>query len=124
MDSLPDFLETLQKNNLTKGNFLGLLHMLIGRRICRADGSILSKGLTWRELSVLLKKVRWDVESARELRLDPGALPPRERERFWYAVIARANVDSEAAAQASEKFVKAVEKFGYHVGPAPGSKGS
>jgi hypothetical protein len=50
MDEVRKFLEEVQKRNLVKGHFLGLLHILIGRRIARSDGAVISSGLTWRDL--------------------------------------------------------------------------
>jgi hypothetical protein len=119
MDRLREFLETVKKHGSARGQFLGLLHILIGRRLALADGTPVSEGLTWRELSALLKRVRWDREAVRELGLDPSALPPRDRQRYWYAAIAQARVDSEAAAQAGDRLAEALASAGYRVSPAP-----
>src|SRR5436305_14385617 len=99
MDALRELLEDLEQQDAARQYFLGLLHILIGRRITRADGTLVSAGMTWRDLAALLKKLRWDREAARELGQDPDALPPRDRERYWYTVIARAGVDSAKAVQ-------------------------
>src|SRR5262249_33604764 len=94
MDGLREFLDDLKQQGSAQGNLLGVLNVLIGRRITTADGTVLSNGLTWRELAELLKRVRWDREAVRELGLDPDRLAPRDRERFWYQAIAQANVSS------------------------------
>ena len=75
--------------------------------------------MTWRELALVLKQMRWDREVVRELNLDPAALPPRDRERFWYTAIAQARVDSDKATQAGDLLAEAVRDAGYVIGPAP-----
>jgi hypothetical protein len=123
MDQLREFLEAVRREGLSPGNFQGLLHILIGRRISRTDGgALVSAGMTWREAAALLKRLRWDREAVRELGLDPAALPPRDRQRFWYAAIAAANLASEAACQAGDRLVEPLAKLGYTVGPAPGAR--
>jgi hypothetical protein len=119
MDRLRDFLSELKRQGLAAGHFLGLLHVLIGRQISLADGTSVSSGVTWRELAALLKKTRWDRETVRELGLDPKALPPRDRQRFWYTAIAQAKVDSDQAVRAGDELAKRLEGLGYKVGPAP-----
>ena len=84
MEGAREFLEQIRQRQLLKGHFLGLLHLVIGRKIARADGTILSSGNTWRQLAELLKNLRWDKESVRELGLDPDAFPPRDRQRYWF----------------------------------------
>src|SRR5262245_7195668 len=116
-----DFLDDLQKSHDARGNFLGLLHILIGRRITHADGSVISSGQTWRKAADLLKTVRWDPDAVRELGIDPATLPPRDRQRYWYLAIAQAQVGSDAAIKAGDKLAAALAKSGYTVGPAPGS---
>src|SRR5262245_4307749 len=100
MDRLDEFLEDIQQNGRAKGNFLGLLNVLIGRHIEKSDGTPVSKGLTWRLSAAMLKNHQWDIESVHELGLDPMTFRPRDREKFWYAVIKRAAVDSEEASRA------------------------
>jgi hypothetical protein len=102
-----------------QGNFLGLLHVLIGRRVEIADGTIIANGIAWRELAAHLKKIRWDKEAVRELGLEPAQLPPRDRQRYWYAAITLAQVDSEAAIQAGDRLAETMRALGYRVGPAP-----
>ena len=120
MEQLREFLEAVRRAGAAAGHLRGLLHVLIGRRICRADGSEVSAGLTWRELAALLKQLRWDPDAVKELGLDPAALPPRDRQRYWYTAIAQARVDSAQAAQAGDQFAERLRQAGYVVGPAPG----
>ena len=116
MDGLREFLEAVKRNGSAKGNLRGLLHILIGRRIAQADGTVISGGLTWRELAALLKKVHWNTDCVRELGLDPDKLAPRDRQRFWYSAIAQAGVGSEKATKAGDKMAEALRKLGYIVG--------
>jgi hypothetical protein len=120
MGGVQELLTTLKHQGRAAGHFLGLLHILIGRRVQKVDGTVISTGLTWRELAALLKKVRWEREAVRELGLDPATLPPRDRQRFWYMAIAHAQVDSEKASQDANRLVPLLHKAGYDVGPAPG----
>lgn len=121
MDGVVSFLEELRKHGLAVDRFLGLLHVLIGRRITRGDGSAVSAGLTWREVATVLKHVRWDKDAVREIGLDPDALAPRDRQRYWYSAIAQASVDSELAAAAGDALATVVKPLGYIVGPSPKS---
>jgi hypothetical protein len=123
MDARVEFLNRVRELGLDQGNFLGLLHILIGRRI-ESAGALVSNGSTWRDLAALLKKVRWPRESVAELTLNPDDLPLRDRERFWYAAITQAHVDTPAAAKAGDALVEPLAKAGYVVGPAPGTKKS
>jgi hypothetical protein len=103
-------------------HLLGLLNIVIGRRISRADGTVLSTGVTWRALAGLLKQCQYDVELVRELGMEPDDLAPRERQRFWYNVIAKADVASQEATQQGDRLAAILQKDGYVIGPAPGSK--
>lgn len=123
MDPVREFLEDLKRQGLAQGNFLGLLHICIGRRVEKADGSLVCAGVTWRDLAAVLKKLRWPKETAGELGLDPDTLPPRDRQRYWYTAICQAGVDSAAAAQAGDRLAAALRKAGYQVGEAPGQAG-
>lgn len=115
MDALREFLDDLRRQGLADFRFLGLLHLLIGHRISRADGTVIATGLTWRELAAQLKRVRWDREAVRQLGLDPDQLPPRDRERFWYTAISRAGVDSEQARHQAEELAARLTAIGYTV---------
>ncbi len=120
MEPLREFLNAVRHHGTAHGNLLGLLHILIGRRITRANGAPVTGGMTWRELAVLLKQLRWDRDAVRELNLDPADLPPRDRERYWYAAISQAGVGSPAAKAAGDRLVAPLRALGYVVGPAPG----
>ncbi len=124
MDALSGFLDLVKKKGLAQGHFLGFLHVVIGRKITTSDGKPVSAGRVWRDLAAALKKARWDPEAARELGMNPDDLPPRDRQRFWYSVIARAGVDSAQAAKAGDKFAEVLPKHGFEVGPAPKNSGS
>src|SRR5262249_10948540 len=119
MDRLREFLNAVKQNSPAQGNFLGLLHVLIGRRVTLADGVEVSAGLTGRARAAVLKRVRWDREAVRELGLDPARLPPRDRERFWYTAIAQGGVDSPQAAEAGDRLAEALRAAGYVIGPGP-----
>src|SRR5438874_9522103 len=82
MDVLREFLDDIKRRRYARGNFLGMLNVLIGRNIEATDGETISSGLTWRVLAEALKNARWDPEAVRELALDPAALPPRDRQRY------------------------------------------
>src|SRR5438128_11273594 len=118
--ALRELLGDLKAHGYAHGNFLGLLHLLIGRRLARKDGTWICQGLAWRDVAAWLKKIRWDKEAVRELSLDPAELPPRDRERFWYSAIVRAGVDSDQAISAGDKLAEKLSKHGYVVGPSPG----
>jgi hypothetical protein len=124
MDRLREFLDAVREHELAAGNFLGLLHILIGRRVARVDGTVVSAGLSWRETAALLKRARWDRSAVRELGLQPAQLPPRDRQRYWYTAISQAHVDSSEARAAADALVKPLAQAGFVVGPAPGEAGT
>jgi hypothetical protein len=119
MDALREFLGQIKRQGTARGNFLGLLNVVIGRHIQRADGTLVSAGCSWRTLANWLKVVRWDRAAIRELGIDPKTLHPRERERFWFQAITRASVDSEEAIQAGNRFCEALAGAGFLVTPGP-----
>jgi len=121
MDALSELFELLQARSLARGFFLGFLNVLIGRRIISPKGVPVSTGLSFRELAGWLKKVRWDPDAIKELGFDPNALPVRDRQRYWFAAICQAQVDSEAALRAGDDFAARLAAEGYTVGPAPKS---
>jgi hypothetical protein len=123
MDALPLFFGTLKTKGLTKGHFLGFLYVVVGGRITHPDGKLVSAGMTWRILSNWLKKTRWDPESVRDLNQDPDALPPRDRQRFWFTAIAQAGLDTEAASQAGDRFADVLRAQGYTVNLPPHASG-
>ncbi len=116
MDRLREFLDTVRKQGVATGRFRGLLHLLIGQRIALADGTVISSGMTWREAAAALKKYRWDKESVRELGLDPSELPPRDREKYWYLTISRADLGSAVAAAESAALADLIRELGYQIG--------
>jgi hypothetical protein len=124
MDRLREFLETVRNQGIARGNLRGLLHVLVGRRISSPDGSEISAGMNWRDLAALLKRVRWDREAVQELGLDPAALPPRDRQRFWYTAIAQAGLATPAAGECGDRLVGPLEQLGYAIsaGPRPSEK--
>jgi hypothetical protein len=121
MDGVREFLDDVQKRGHANGHLLGLLNILIGRRITRGDGTVICQGITWRELAAELKRCRFDADAVKELDIDPATLPPRARQRFWYAAISQAQVGSPEAMAAGDNLAKLLAKAGYVIGPAPGS---
>jgi hypothetical protein len=121
MEGLREFLEKVRQNHLVRGHFRALLHIAIGRRITRADGTVLSTGVTWRQLSELLRLMRWDKELVRELGLNPDELPPRDRQRYWYAAIVAAKVNSLETRALGDAYAKLVAQMGFVISPAPGA---
>jgi hypothetical protein len=119
MDALATFLDAQKKKVLSGAHFLGLLNVVIGRRITAKDGTVVARGVTWRELAGAFKRLRWDPELVRDLGLDPNELPPRDRQRFWYTAIVRARVDGSEAAKAGDRFAEVLRKQGYEVGGGP-----
>jgi hypothetical protein len=119
MDALRELLDDLKRHGLDQGNWLGLLNLVIGRRLEKADGTVISRGLTWRELAALLKKLRWDRDAVREVGLNPDDLPPRDRQQYWYSAIARAHVDSDEATRQGDRLAEKIQELGYRVGPGP-----
>jgi hypothetical protein len=115
MASQREMLEEIRDGGLAVGRLRGLLYLLVGRRITKGDATV-SSGATWRDLAALMKKVRWDREAVRELGLDPAALPPRDREKYWYMAIARAELSSPEAKAQGEELAAALRKLGYAVG--------
>lgn len=119
MDGLIPFLEMVRDRKLAAGRLRGVLHICIGRRVTKTDGTLVSTGVTWRELSVLLKDAKFDKDLAAQVGADPDALSPRDRQRFWYSVIALARPDSPEARTEAEALVGILKSAGYQVGPAP-----
>jgi hypothetical protein len=121
MEGLREFLEKVRQNHLARGHFRAVLHVAIGRKISLTDGTVLSTGVTWRQLSELLRLMRWDKEMVRELGLNPDDLPPRDRQRYWYAAIVAARVDAPDARDLGDAFARLVAPLGFIVGAAPGA---
>jgi hypothetical protein len=115
MDALRALLEDLRAKGLDRGHTRGLLHILIGRRIQRGDGTIVARGLTWRELAGLLQKARWPKDTVRELGLRPEDLPPRDRRQYWYAAISLAHIDSAESRAAGDALAALLQSLDYAV---------
>jgi hypothetical protein len=123
MDQLRNFFAILQQHSTATGRFRGLLHLLIARKITLPSGEAVAGGMTWRALAAALKKYRWDREAVRELGIDPAELPPRDREKYWYLAITRANLSSAEAAKQAEELVDPCRLLGYVVsGPTSETK--
>jgi hypothetical protein len=118
--ALRELLLELKAHDFAQRNLLGLLHLFIGRRIRKSDGTTISEGLTWRDLAGWLKRIRWDKDAVRQLGMEPVSLPPRHRERYWYVAISRAKADSAEGIAAGEELAKQLRSLGYDVGPPPG----
>lgn len=121
MDSLRELLDAARTAGIVPGRFRGLLHIAIGRTVTKPDGTKVSAGVTWRELANLLKALRYDPELGREVGADPDTLSPRDRERYWYAVIAMSRVDGLEARASAEQLVAPLKAAGYVVAPATGA---
>jgi hypothetical protein len=119
MDGIRELLEAIRDRGLAPGHFRAILHIAIGRKVSRTDGTVVSLGLTWREVAGLLKQLRYDRELVREIGADPDTLSPRDRERFWYAAIAATRVDSLEAVAEADRFAARLKDLGYTVGPSP-----
>lgn len=122
MDQLRNFLATVKEQGVAAGHFRGLLHALIAKRIARDDGTTVSTGMTWRDAAALLKLVRWDREVVRELGIDPKELAPRDREKFWYTAIARANLAAPEVRASVAELARAVAPLGYTIGQEPATE--
>jgi hypothetical protein len=119
MDGIREFLDAARARGLASGHFRGLLHIAIGRRVTRTDGTLVSTGMTWREIATILKQLRFDRELVREFGADPDDLAPRDRQRFWYSAIALAKVDSPEAVAQAEVLASRLKDLGFVIGSAP-----
>lgn len=123
MDGLREFLDAVRGHGLVAGNLRGLFHVAIGRRISRPDGTVVSAGVTWRELANLLKGMRFDKDLVAEVGGDPEELSPRDRQRFWYSAIALSRPDSPEAHAQADRLAAVVKPLGFVFGPPPSSGG-
>jgi hypothetical protein len=121
MDGIRELLSAAREADWLAEGFRGLMHIAIGRKVTRLDGTVLSSGVTWRELAAELKHLHFDVDLVRELGSDPKILAARDRERFWYSAIAVAKVDSPEAVVAADRLVPKLKSLGFLVGPPPSS---
>ena len=120
MDGVQRLLDAVRDNGLAVGHVRGLCHLLIGRKIDDADGLTVSAGLTWRELAERLRAGRFDQDLGLEVGADPEVVAPRDRQRFWYSVIALAQPDGMEALRQAEALAGQLRRLGYTVGPPPG----
>ena len=119
MGGLYDFLADLKQRGQAAGQFLGLLNVLIGRRVQKEDGSPISSGVTWRELSFALKKVRWEKESVRDLGIDPARVAAARSAALLVCRHRPGPVDSARASAAGDRLAEVLRLSGYRVSPAP-----
>ena len=119
MADIRDLLEAVRDGGQAAAHFRGLLHIAIGRRVTTAGGELVSAGVTWRELAVWLKQLRFDTDLVKQFGADPDTLAPRDRNRFWYSAIAAARVDSAEAFADAEQLIGGLKELGYVVGPPP-----
>ena len=119
MEGLEAFLEEIRKRGTAEGHLRGLLHILVGRKISRTDGSLVSGGMTWRAVADLFKRLRWSPEAVRELGLDPDTLPVRDRQRYWFAAISAAQIESSSASADADALLPPLAALGFMVGPPP-----
>ena len=121
MDGSRAVLELIRDRGLVAGRLRGFFHLVIGRALSRGDGTILSTGVTWRELSQLLKLLKFDRDLVKELDADPDSISPKDREKFWYVAISLAKVDSAQARLEAEELAGLLKPHGILVGSAPGA---
>jgi hypothetical protein len=105
-------LELIRDRKLASGRLRGVFHLVIARKLTRTDGTLLSAGVTWRELSQLLKSLKFERELVKELGTDPDLLAPKDREKFWYAAISLAKVDSPQARREAEELIEFLKPLG------------
>jgi hypothetical protein len=120
MDGIRELLSAVRDAGLVTSNFRALLHIAIGRKVTRPDGSVVSTGVTWRALASELKTLRFDPDLVKEYGADPVALTARDRERFWYSAITAARVDSPGAVAEADALAPKLKNLGFVVGPPPG----
>ncbi len=120
MNGLLRVLELVRDKKLAAGSLRGLFHVCIGRTVTEPNGTLISAGVTWRELAALLMQAKYDTELVRELGADPHALAPKDREKLWYQAVGLAKVDSAEARAQAEKLAEKLKNYGFVVGPAPG----
>ena len=119
MDGSQVVLELIRDRQLAVGRLRGFFHLIIGRKLSREDGTVLSMGLTWRELATALKLLKFDRELVKELGSDPESVSPKDREKFWYFAIGLAKVDSAQARREAEELTLLLKPLGIVVGIPP-----
>jgi len=122
MSGTQQLLELLSTHGLIAGHLRGVLHIAIGRTVTAiADGKMLCGGVNWRELADVLQRMRLDREYGRDVGADPDTLHPKDRAKYWYAVIGLARVDSQTAREDAEKLTPMLAKLGYTLSAATGT---
>ncbi|MCX7667072.1 MAG: hypothetical protein N2112_16185 [Gemmataceae bacterium] len=119
MGDVRQFLEAFRKAKLVHGHLRGLFHVVIGRRIATSDGTVISTGITWRQLAEILKDLHWDKDYVIELGLNPQEMPLKDRTRYWYQAISAAKVLSVEAQREGDQVALIALGLGFQVGPSP-----
>ncbi len=119
MDGPRQVLELIRDRQMAGGRLRGVFHLLIGRTIAKDDGTVLSNGVTWRELSQWLKLLKFDRALVKELDADPESLSPKDREKFWYVAITLAKVDSDRARREADEVAALLKPLGFSAGGSP-----
>jgi hypothetical protein len=119
MEGVRPLLDLIAERGYAVGRLRGVFHLLIGRRIAKAGDTVVSVGLTWRQLASELKASKFDKHLVTELGADPDTLSPRDRERMWYSAIGLAKVNSLEAHQQAEQLVALLRPHGYVIGGSP-----
>jgi hypothetical protein len=110
---LLELLGAVRRGRLAEGELPGLLHLLIGHRLTREDGTLVSPGLTWRQAAEALAMAGWKPP--------PGPPPAIARGRpltpagLWFAAVCRAGVDSADARAGAERLARRLREFGYTI---------
>ncbi len=119
MEGIREFLTAVHNAGLARDYLRAIMHIAIGRKITRTDGTVLSGGVTWRTLAGLLRVLKYDPKWAERFVQDRTVFAIRDRDRFWYAAIAQARVDSPEAIREAEQILPALRNLGFVVGPPP-----
>jgi hypothetical protein len=114
-DGIRTFLEVVRDHKLAPGHLRGLFHIAIGRTISTPDGTIISTGVSWRYLALMLRALQYDPKLVHELGEDPQKLAPKDRERLWFVAIAHAKVDSPEAREQAVALAQRLKAHGFLV---------
>jgi hypothetical protein len=114
MDGVQQVLEMIRSQKLARGRLRGLFQLFIGHKLATADGTVISTGLTWRQLARALKEARFEKDLVSEVGADPETLSPRDRERFWYSAIAMGLAAGDATPQ-MDQLLKVLKPMGVRV---------